>query len=70
MENTTTFTQVKQAIDAAQANQEWLILVFHQIGTGSDRYTISATLFNQIVDYLVQVNIPVIPVSQGIPSMR
>lgn len=70
MEVNTTFAQAKQAIATTIANKEWLVLVFHKIDNGSDRYTTSPATFNQVVDYLVQQGIQVIPVSQGIPSMQ
>lgn len=70
MEITTTFAQVKQAIDTSIANKEWLALVFHKVDTGSDRYTMSPELFNQVIDYLVQQGILVVTVSQGMPSMQ
>jgi len=65
----TTFNQVKQEIDKAATNKDWLILTFHQINNGTDRYTVSPTIFNQIIDYLVQKGIPVVTVSQGMQSM-
>lgn len=70
MVNTTTFTQVQQAIDQAIAIKEWLIIVFHQVITGPEQYTTPPALFDQIVEYLVQQGVTVVPVSQGIASME
>lgn len=52
--NTMTVTTVKAAIDAALANNEWLILVFHDIQTttaSQDIQYLSAD-FKSIIDYL------------------
>lgn len=70
VEVNTTFDQVKQQIDSALAKKEWIILVFHQINNGSDRYTVSPVIFNQIVDYLTQTNAQVIKISEGMASMQ
>lgn len=64
-----TFAQIQQAINQAIAAKEWLILVFHQINTSGQAYTQSPAVINQVVDYLVQQNIPVVTVTQGMQSM-
>ena len=69
MESNVTFTQAQKWIDNAIANKEWLILSFHQIDTSGVQYSISPTIFNQIVDYLKQKNIPVVTIQDGIKSL-
>lgn len=69
-EITSTLAEVKQQVDAAIAEKSWLILTFHRIDTSGDQYSISPTLFNQIVDYVAQKNIPVVTVSQGVADMQ
>lgn len=65
----TTVAQVKQWIDAAVANKQWLILSFHEVNESGNQYSTTPDTFNQIVDYLVQKQVPVIPVSQGLQSL-
>lgn len=61
----TTVAQVKQAIDQADANNEWLIISFHEVNTSGRTYAITPTKFNEIVDYVVLKGIPVITTSEG-----
>lgn len=70
IENTTTLSQVQSWVNNAMTNKTWLILVIHQVDTNSDRYTVSPTLFNQIIDYLKTNNIPVITINQGMQAME
>ena len=69
MESNVTLAQTKQWIDNAIANKEWLILSFHQIDTSGVQYSISPTIFNQVVDYLKSKNIPVVTIQDGVKSL-
>ncbi len=69
LENTTTFAQAKQWIDTAVANKQWLILSIHDIrGTCTERYCVSTTVYNQIVDYLADNSIPVVTMQEAFES--
>jgi hypothetical protein len=61
---------VKQWVDSAAANHVWLIMEFHGIETSGDQYSMTPTLFNQVVDYVKQKGIPVVTVSQGAASLQ
>lgn len=69
MESTVTLAQTQKWIDNAIANKEWLILSFHQIDTSGVQYSISPTIFNQVVDYLKLKNVPVVTIQDGIKSL-
>jgi len=69
MESTVTLTKAEQWIDNAIAKKEWLILSFHQIDTSGVQYSISPTIFNQVVDYLKLKNVPVVTIQDGIKSL-
>lgn len=64
----TPLSQIKQWIDDAQTNKKWLIITFHQIDTNGGQYSVTPATFNQIIDYIVQKQIPVVTISQGIQS--
>lgn len=66
VEVNTTIAEIKGWIDTALANHEWLILGFHQIDTSGERYSTAPGVFNQIVDYLVLKNAPIVTVEEGI----
>jgi peptidoglycan/xylan/chitin deacetylase (PgdA/CDA1 family) len=70
IQNSTTIAQVKQWVDSAAANHVWLIMEFHGIETSGDQYSMTPTLFNQVVDYVKQKGIPVVTVSQGAVSLQ
>ncbi|MDQ2932898.1 MAG: polysaccharide deacetylase family protein [bacterium] len=63
--HSTTFAQAKGWIDTAAANKRWLILTFHEVNTSGNFYAVTPELFNQIVDYVAQKQIPVVTSSQG-----
>jgi peptidoglycan/xylan/chitin deacetylase (PgdA/CDA1 family) len=69
IENTATFAQVKGWIDQARSNRTWLILLFHRVDTSGTQYSITPTLFKQIVDYLKSQNVSVVTTSQGVAQM-
>jgi peptidoglycan/xylan/chitin deacetylase (PgdA/CDA1 family) len=61
----TTFAQIKQQIDLAATNKQWLILVFHAIDTSGQFYSTTPTILNQIISYLAQKGIPVVTMEEG-----
>lgn len=65
----TTVADVKGWIDTAIANKEWLILRFHRIDTSGVQYSTTPNTFNQIIDYLVQSNVPVVTMTEGIRDL-
>ncbi|MDO8572617.1 MAG: polysaccharide deacetylase family protein [bacterium] len=69
VEVNTTVADVKTWIDTALANKEWLILGFHQIDTSGEQYSTTPDTFNQIIDYLIQKNAPVITIEQGVKDL-
>lgn len=70
MINTTTIDQVKNYIDTAIADKTWVILLFHEVDTSGNTYSVTPALFQQIVDYLKSKNITPVTVSQGIQAMN
>ena len=62
-------SQIKQQIDQALANQQWLVLTFHRVDDSGEQYSVTPATFNQIVDYLVQKNVSVVTVSQGAQAL-
>jgi peptidoglycan/xylan/chitin deacetylase (PgdA/CDA1 family) len=68
-EASTTIDQIKGWIDSAKADKTWLILVFHQIDHSGDEYSATPELLQQIVDYLVQQNVPVKTNAEGISEL-
>jgi peptidoglycan/xylan/chitin deacetylase (PgdA/CDA1 family) len=70
MDNTTTFAQVKNYIDAAMMEKTWTILLFHEVDNSGDQYAITPALFQQIVNYLKQKNITPITIDQGVKMMQ
>ena len=70
MVNTTTFNQVKNYIDTARADKTWVILLFHEIDNSGHQYSVTPALFQQIVNYLDQINITPITVKEGITKMN
>ena len=62
----TTFAQVKNAINQAIQYKEWLILVFHRTDDPGNSISSSHELIQQIVDYVKQVQIPVVTNAQGL----
>lgn len=63
--------QVKAYIDQAKANNEWLILVFHDIktnpSTDPEEYEYSPADLSAIAAYTQQVNIRVSNITEGMP---
>lgn len=66
----TTFSEIKQWIDNAQIQKKWLIISFHEINNEGRLYSLTPELFNQVIDYIVSKNIPVVTMSEGIESIE
>ena len=65
--NTTSVATIKNWIDQANANKEWLVLLFHGIvESGPKLYEYSKQDFESIVDYVNNQNIPVVIPSQAL----
>ncbi len=64
-----TLDQIKSWIDTAAANNVWLILVFHRIEVSDDTYSIPPDMLQQIIDYIIQKQIPVVTNDQVIRTI-
>jgi peptidoglycan/xylan/chitin deacetylase (PgdA/CDA1 family) len=62
---TTDINQITQAIDDAQANGKWLILLFHRIDETGNPISVPHTLLQGTVDHLVEKKTKVITLKQG-----
>ena len=70
VEINTTVAQVQTWVQNALANKQWLILTFHQITDEHDqRYNTKPAVFNAIIDYLVNNDVPVVTIEEGVASM-
>jgi peptidoglycan/xylan/chitin deacetylase (PgdA/CDA1 family) len=65
VEVNTSIEQMKQWVDTAAANKEWLILAIHLINNSGERYSVRPEVFNQLVDYIKEKNIKVVTMSEG-----
>ncbi len=70
IEGTVSVATVKGYIDSAFANNQWLVLTFHNVkttaSTNADAYEYSAANFEAIVSYVKSKNMPVVSISEGI----
>jgi peptidoglycan/xylan/chitin deacetylase (PgdA/CDA1 family) len=57
---------VTQAIDDAQANNTWLILVFHRVDETGQPTSVTHEFVQGIIDYLVEKNARVVTMQQGL----
>ena len=67
----TTIAQVKTYIDSAIANKQWLILVFHHVAPQLNptyEYTTTTADLAGIADYIVEKQIPVVNIRDGIKT--
>jgi peptidoglycan/xylan/chitin deacetylase (PgdA/CDA1 family) len=67
--NTTTFAEVKAKIDQAINQNLWYIIVIHEMDKPGNEYSISSNLLRQIVAYLKQRGVRVVPNTQGLQIM-
>lgn len=67
---TTDINQITQAIDDAQANGKWLILLFHRVDETGNPISVPHTLLQKTVDHLVEKKTKVVTVKQGLALYR
>jgi peptidoglycan/xylan/chitin deacetylase (PgdA/CDA1 family) len=58
--------RITQAIDDAQANGTWLILLFHRVDEPGNPISISHEIIEQTVNHLVEKKTPVVTMSEGL----
>ncbi len=66
IQSTTTFAEVQGWIDTAVANDQWLVLTFHQIDNSGSQYGNTPELLQQIIDYVATANVDVVTLGDGI----
>lgn len=70
IEGAVSVATVKGYIDTALANNQWLVLTFHNVKTNAktnaDYYEYSAANFEAIVSYVKSKNMPVVSIAEGI----
>lgn len=64
------FAQYKIWIDDAIAKKEWLVLNFHEVNNSGLSTSVTPATFNQVVDYIVSKNIPIITISEGAEYLK
>ncbi len=69
--SSTTLSQVESWIDAAKANRNWLVLVFHNVQNNlvDEPYGTTPAILDGILTYLDNTNVPVHTVGEGISLM-
>ncbi|MCA9356875.1 polysaccharide deacetylase family protein [Candidatus Nomurabacteria bacterium] len=67
---TDSVANVKNRIDAAMENKEWLILSFHRIDYSGDLYSYTPEDFSAVIDYLKSQKVPVVTVSTGVKDLE
>jgi peptidoglycan/xylan/chitin deacetylase (PgdA/CDA1 family) len=70
IEANVTVDQIKSYINTAMAEKTWVILEAHNVSNGSSQYNITPANFQAVVDYLVQNNIPVVTMDQGLALLN
>jgi peptidoglycan/xylan/chitin deacetylase (PgdA/CDA1 family) len=65
----TTLDEIKEMVDEASRDKKWLIFEMHEVNNSGNFYSTTEDVFNQAVDYVVQKQIPVVTISQGIQSI-
>jgi len=70
MTNSTTFAQVKGYIDAARAERQWVILLFHEVNESGNFFAVTPAFLQQVIDYLKSQGIVPITMKQGIDRMN
>jgi peptidoglycan/xylan/chitin deacetylase (PgdA/CDA1 family) len=69
MVNVTTFANIKSFIDKARTDKTWVVLLFHQVDNSGAPYAVTPAVFNQMVDYLKQINMQPITLRDGTELM-
>jgi len=52
------------------STKTWVILLFHEVGTNGNQYSVTPAFFQQIVDYLKQKQITPITIGQGVQIIK
>lgn len=69
----TSFDKVKKMIDEAIQKDRWLILTFHQVGSGFgpiNHYDVTTEYFKKVIEYVRKTGIPVITASEGLKMLE
>jgi hypothetical protein len=56
-------------VDTAILNKSWVILVFHEVNTSGDQYSVTPAMLQSMVDYLKQTGVSVVTEQQGLAQM-
>ncbi|GLV59319.1 hypothetical protein KDH_61460 [Dictyobacter sp. S3.2.2.5] len=64
--STTTVSQINAWIDTAQHDKTWLVLVFHEVNTSGDQYSITPQNLDTVLTHINSINMPTLTVAQGI----
>jgi peptidoglycan/xylan/chitin deacetylase (PgdA/CDA1 family) len=71
VESSTTPEQVKAWIDTAKANNEWLILVYHDVDPGNvGQYGVSAADLSTEMSYLSASGVKVVTIAEGLAASK
>jgi peptidoglycan/xylan/chitin deacetylase (PgdA/CDA1 family) len=73
MTNTTTAEQVKAWVDEAIANKMWLVIVYHEVTSGTPAadatYAVTSTDLDAQLAYIKQTGVAVVTVSQALDEI-
>ncbi len=67
--NTTTLDDIKRLIKAAQDQNGWLVLTYHQIDTTNETYSVSPEHFDQQIEYIRDADIRSATVGQVMEAL-
>lgn len=62
---TTTPDEVQRWVDEAKTTNSWLILMFHQIGNGNEKFSTTPEHFEQFLNIIQQASLPVVTPTQA-----
>lgn len=65
----TTIDDIKKLVAAAQSNNGWLVLTYHQVDSSNENFSITPDEFNQHMQYLHTANIRSATVSQVLNAL-
>lgn len=66
----TSFEEIKDAIDEVRRNGKWLIIVFHRTDEDGDAFSVRHELVESIVAYVKEEHIPVVTNAEGVKMMN
>ena len=67
--NKTTIDEMKEWIEKAKNENGWVILVFHQIGNGKEKYEITRDTLEKILDTSIDSGLPIVLPSDALQLM-